>query len=181
MKILKSIAVIILLFGLPAGSWYFLQQGLDWRKEKEVALKNKVRFLNAYNFSNSDKDRLFETMSHKTSVVKLENDISDLDKELMNQFRNAFTFQFVVLSDGVKVPEILSSKDVRKYYDPQNQEATVNELKNAQYLLVDTVGYIRQYYNSDKLQTMNRLVEDVALILPKVKTRDILMKRKGNE
>jgi len=179
MKYLKGIGVIVLLFLLPLGSWYFLQSGLDWRKAKRETLQKKVRFMTAYNFTNADKDKLFELSVRKTNVVKTNGELTELDKALIAQFQNSHTFQFLVMSDGVATPEHLSSKDVRRYFDPQNQKAKHEYLANADYLLVDTMGYIRQYYQGKEKESLNYLVEDVALILPKTKTRDILMKRKA--
>jgi len=54
MKILKTIAVLILVVGLPAGSWLFLQSGLDWRKVKAAQLLPKSHLLNDINWSNSE-------------------------------------------------------------------------------------------------------------------------------
>jgi len=179
MKYLKGIGVIILLFLLPLGSWYFLQSGLDWRKAKRETLKKKVRFMTAYDFSNADKDKLFELSVRKTNVVKTNGNLTDLDKSLIKQFQNSHTFQFLVISDGVPKPEYLSSKSVQRYFDPENQNAKHDYLQAADYLLVDTLGYIRQYYEGKDKSTLNYLVEDVALILPKVQTRDILMKRQA--
>jgi len=75
----------------------------------------------------------------------------------------------------------LSSKEVKKYFDPEQQQVSHDYLKGADYLLVDTTGFIRQYYQGTDKEALNFLVEDVALILPKTKTRDILMKRRGEE
>lgn len=181
MKYIRTIAIMILLFGLPAGSWYFLNSGLDWRKAKRETLKQKVRFITSHNFTSADKDKLFEIAVKKTNVVKLNGDVSELDEELIRQFKNSHTFQFLVIADGAQKPAGLSSKEVKKYFDPEQQEVAHDYLKGADYLLVDTTGYIRQYYTGTDKSTLNFLVEDVALILPKTKTRDILMKRRGEE
>jgi len=171
----------MILFVLPAGSWYFLQSGLDWRKAKRETLKQKVRFITSHNFSNQDKDRLFELTAKRTNLVKLKGDLTTLDEELIRQFKNTFTFQFLVLSDGLVKPNNLSSKEVIKYYDPENQDPSSDIFIGADYILTDTTGFVRQIYTGTKKETMTAVVEDVALILPKVKTRDILMKRRGED
>ena len=178
MKYIKTIGIIFILFVLPGGSWYFLQSGLDWRKEKRETLKQKVRFITSHDYTLKDKERLFELTAKRTNVIKLKGELTSLDQELIRQFKNTFTFQFLLLSDGILPPAGLSSKEVTKYYDPQQQNPTVDMFKNADYILTDTTGYIRQVYYGSKKETMTALVEDVALILPKVKTRDILMKRR---
>ena len=70
MKIFKSIIVIIILFGMPLASWYFLKGGLDWRKSKIVELAPKGRFISAFNFENADIKNYSETNNDTESNEK---------------------------------------------------------------------------------------------------------------
>ena len=176
MKKLKPLIILLILFALPAASWYFLKGGLDWRKAKVVELAPKGRFLNAYNFAVADKNRLFELMTHKTCVVKLKDDLSEMDKEIIHQFRNAHTFQFLVLSQHSEKPVAWSSKSSERYYKPQNMTPTGGKKNDSDYMLVDTSGFIRQSYVGQSKKVLTTLIEDVAVILPRKKEKTVKMK-----
>ncbi len=173
MKYFKTILVLLLLIGLPIGSWYFLNSGLEWRKDKISDLKTKDRFMDAYSFTNQDKTRLYEIMAHRTSVVKLKGTLSNLDSSLIDQFKNAYTFQFVSFDKTMTKSQGWSSKSVVHYYKPESSDAKFNRIKDADYALVDTSGFVRQYYEGSSKQVLNILVEDVAVILPRKKSKDI--------
>lgn len=180
MKNLKSIVLLLILFALPAASWYFLKGGLDWRKSKVVELAPKERFLNVFNFTNKDKDALFEIMTHKTCVVKFKEDLTELDQTMIDQFRNAHTFQFVLMSKTVDQPNEWSSKSVERYYKPQSMATKLDKYANSNYVIVDTAGFIRQYYKGDSKATLTSIIEDMAVILPRKKEKDIKMKNNKN-
>lgn len=179
-KKLKSLAVILILFGLPVASWYFLKGGLDWRKSKVVELAPKERFLNVFNFTNSDKDALFEIMTHKTCIVKFKEDITDIDQSMIDQFRNAHTFQYLLMSKTVEQPNEWSSKSVERYFKPENMSTKLEKYANSNYVVVDTAGFIRKYYTGDSRDVLTSIIEDMAVILPRKKEKDIVMKKKNN-
>lgn len=180
MKNLKSLAIILILFGLPAASWYFLKGGLDWRKSKVVELATKERFLNVFNFTNADKDALFEIMAHKTCIVKFKDDLTALDQSMIDQFKSAHTFQFLVMSKTVDQPNEWSSKDVERYYKPESMSTKIEKYAKSNYVIVDTAGFIRQYYKGNSRNVLTSIIEDMAVILPRKKEKDIVMKKKNN-
>ncbi len=176
MKIFKSIIVIIILFGMPLASWYFLKGGLDWRKSKIVELAPKGRFISAFNFENADKNRLFELMTHKTCVVKFKGEMSDLDQSMISQFKNAHTFQYIILSQDSEIPSGWSSKSLERYYRPQNVTPRGGKYPKLDYMIVDTSGFIRQSYVGNSNSTLTALVEDLAVILPRKPEKIIKLK-----
>lgn len=179
MKYIKSILVLVLLFGLPAASWYFLKGGLDWRKGKVEELVQKGRFLFAFDFTNQDKDRLYELMTHRTCVVKMKNDLNDLDKKVIDQFKKAHTFQFICLAKEGKNLQNWNKVMSEKYHRPQMMSSKNPNFQKAEYMLVDTSGFIRQFYHKDDKETLTRIIEDLAVILPRKKEKDIVMKNKA--
>ena len=80
-----------------------------------------------------------------------------MDAALIDQFKDAYTFDTLWLSES-------ESKLLQ-----QTQQGHT-------YFLVDTSGNVRQYYDADDKSTLTRLVEDIALILPHRKSKDILLK-----
>jgi len=177
LKYLKTILVLLLLVGLPLGSWYFLKSGLDWRKGKVVELEKKEVFLQAFYFSVDDKNKLYEIMAHRTNVIKKQGALSTNDELIIDQFEDAYTFQFLSLDGNEADPKGgWSSKSVVRYYSPDNISSISSQIKDWNYMLVDTSGYIRQYYLGEDKQVMKLLVEDIAVILPRKKEKDIILK-----
>jgi len=157
MKYLKSIVVIVLLFVIPAGSWYFLQSGLDWRKVKAKELVPKEQVFDLEELKSKDHP-IVNRIQSKTILLKTTGDPSELDQNIMDQFKDAHTFDAVFLD--------------------QEQYGSVDQLIKGQYdyLLIDTSGKGRQTYAGGDQAVMTRVVEDIALILPQRKPKDIRMK-----
>jgi len=173
MKYLKVIVILMLLVGLPLGSWLFLKSGLDWRKGKVTELKAKDQFFSAFEFSKADKDKLYEIMAHRTCVVKLNEPVGAEDEELIDQFKDAYTFKFVSFERTDAQAQSWSSKSAVRYYKPESQAPRYNRIADVDYVLVDTTGFVRNYYEGTGKRILNAIVEDVAVILPRKKPKDI--------
>ncbi|MBK6785648.1 MAG: hypothetical protein IPG79_19310 [Saprospiraceae bacterium] len=88
-KLISWIAVGILLIFVPLGSWFYLKQGLDYRKNALEELKPKDNL-------DSIPDSL-NVFKYKTTLLVLkENEkiLSSCDL-IYDQFKDAFTFQIV--------------------------------------------------------------------------------------
>jgi hypothetical protein len=177
MKILKRIGILMILFGLPAGSWYFLKDGFNWRKAKLEELAPKGRFLDSYDFTSEDKAKIFEQTTYKTTLVKLNEDLSKNDIALIDQFKKSRTFLFLVLSDHLITHEDFSSKQPLRYINASNINTNNNQFRNANYMLIDTGGVVRQLYKGTDKETLTKIVEDIAVVLPRKITPDIEMKK----
>ena len=177
MKILKSIAIIAVLIGLPLGSWYFLKDGFNWRKAKLEELAPKGRFFDAFDFNDSDKEKLFREITYKTTLVKVNQDLNKDDIALIDQFRKSYTFLFLVMTKDPKAREDYSSKQPLRYLIPSTMTPSDERLRDAKYILLDTASVIRQYYNGDDHETLTQIVEDIAVVLPRHVTPDIEMKK----
>lgn len=177
MKIIKSIAILAVLIGLPAGSWYFLKDGFDWRKAKLEELAPKGTFFDAFPFNDNDKEKLFREITYKTTLVKVNEDLSKDDLALIDQFRKSYTFLFLVMTEDPAAREDYSSKQPLRYMIPSTMTPSDDRLKNASYLLLDTASVIRQYYTGTDHETLTQIVEDIAVVLPRHVTPDIEMKK----
>lgn len=167
----------MILFGLPAGSWYFLKDGFNWRKAKLEELAPKGRFLDSYDFSSLEKGKIFEETTYKTTLVKINEDLSKNDITLIDQFKKSRTFLFLVLSDHLITHEEFSSKQPLRYINASSIKTSNEQFKNANYMLLDTAGVVRQYYSGTDKETLTKIVEDIAVILPRKITPDIEMKK----
>lgn len=158
MKIVKAIGVILILGIFPGLSWYFLQSGLDWRKDKRHELTVKAPLQDIISLSASDAQTKFHG---KTSVVKLTAKNGDKDAIVIDQFKQAYTFQWI----------------------DSNIDSSISIYKNSalaayDYLLIDTGMNVRNFYLGSHDTMFADLVEDLSLIIPKKKELDIKMKQK---
>lgn len=161
MKVLKAIAVFILIVGFPLGSWLFLQQGLDWRRVKRAELEVKMDLKQGVPLSMDEKKAMMSVLDGSTTFVVLGESYSESDKAIIDQFKDAFSFQSKLQA------EVSNSFGAT--------------FSNDDYLLIDTAMMLRQRYSGNHDSIYSRIVEDIALLLPKQKEIDIKMKSSNNE
>ena len=87
MRYLVGLVVFIMLFVLPLGSWYYLQTGLDYRKDALKELTPKGAFA-----SNVINPALLQS---KTSLIHLKNVKEEVIPEIFEQYRESQTFQLL--------------------------------------------------------------------------------------
>jgi hypothetical protein len=159
-KFVSWIALGFFLVIVPALSWYFLSRGFNYRKQmlQEVTPKDSI-------ISKTDSLHLFGS---KTTVLILNKDsnTSFVVSGLNEQFKNVKTFQIVAydtVSPIVKTMPTGYMVEVRQKYS-----------ENA-FLLVDTSLHIRNVYKNDEV-SIRKLIEHIAVVLPRWKEADIEMK-----
>lgn len=172
---------MLVLFGLPAGSWYFLKYGADWRRAKLSTLDIKSNFVNAYDFTPEEKTELFALLSYKTSVISFGGSLNERENDLIDQYRKSYTFQWVTFVADSSQVDPVSSKNPRKYFVGKLPETDIAILRGVDYLLVDTAINIRQTYTGRTDETLSKLIEDIAIVLPRKKEKDISMKKSRND
>lgn len=106
----------------------------------------------------SEAHPIVNQIQSRTILLKTNGAPSELDKDLVDQFKDAYSFQAVFLE--------------------QEQYSSLDKFIQGQYtyLLIDTSGQVRQAYAGEDQAVMTRVVEDIALILPQRKPKDIRMK-----
>lgn len=191
----------LLLFGLPAVSWLYLRNGLNWRIEAQAELKGEYGKIQPVTviYPDGSKDNL---LTDKVCVIHYfganpdltpENKfILDTGERLFKQFgfKSAAVpdhFRLVMISqDGTAefrtYARTLPSADyatwvwsgglnswratlVNAYtlYCEQNNVKPVSHY----YALADTTGTIRRFYNALDEKEVGRMVEHIALLLPR--------------
>ena len=178
MRALKTIVILAILIGLPAGSWYFLKFGYNWRKDKIELLKPKGHFLKDLAWSEEEKSELYAAMFFKTNIVQIGGEIGDDQEKIIDQFRKAPTFQWIVLLESDQIAPKVSTKDVKKYINVQSIFDNNSEYASAKYMIVDTAFQIRQIYSTGSEEELGQLVEDYSLSIPKQKDKDIAIRNK---
>jgi len=158
MKILSWIVLFALVVIVPFGSWYYLRQGLDYRKDalKQLEVKAKLD-------STGYTDSIF---SGKTTLVvlRINEETEAALVPIIDQFKDAYTFQ-VIADSSVQSNIIAASVPLDSLFIRQNHS----------FALVDTSGNIRNYYGQT-MEDLKNLVEHLAVLLPNPKEPDIKLK-----
>ena len=161
MKYLIGTVVVIMLFVLPFGSWYYLQSGLDYRKEALKDLEPKGAFTSPFISPSA--------LESKTTMIHLKEVEGNVISEIYGQYGESETFQLY----SIDKPEEGVENWIKLDDLAANSISAAN--RNAGFLLIDTSGQLRNTYPA-KLDSVKYLIEHTSIILPRVKEMDVKMK-----
>jgi len=156
-KLISWIVLSLFVLVVPLGSWFYLQQGLDFRKASLAELKVKDSL-------NLSLDTLSVFKGNVSLIVMHPSTESDKSiSSIKDQFKNVPSF--TIFENGVDCPYQLS------YLKSMGLSDT-----SSLYAVIDTSGRVRSYYKDNSLPNLQKLVEHIAIIMPKAKEMDIQMK-----
>lgn len=184
------VTIILILFILPFVSWYYLQRGLDWRKEAQKIMNGTDPF---------PEGRWEEPGGKTFSDTHLEDHVSlitfmpcDQSEEVIatlnkfyDQFKDTKKANFIILDSCAAV----SAPDRTKqgwYVFPCSDSMNLCNLlagswpQGKTHALVDRDKKIRSYYSSSTVDEKRLLLEHMALLLPRERSEKVELKR-GNE
>ncbi len=158
-KIYTWVVVGLFLVLVPLGSWYYLNQGLQYRKQllKEMEIKSTLNTL-------SDSSNL---LLGNANLVVLDNTKPTLDivNNLNEQFQKSNRFK-IIFKDSVGTYPYL----------PENYMADEwQNLSGSTFVLLDTMMNVRNTY-SNSMEEIKKMVEHISIIIPRQKDPDIKMK-----
>ncbi len=159
-KLLSWIVLGLFVVVVPFGSWYYLKQGLNYRKAAIAELKVKDSI-------SVDVDTL-RLLKGKTTVLVLGSgqQINDHLDQLNDQFKNTIGFQILsydMASVFTKIPKDYFLEKQQKY-------------SGSDYILIDTSSRIRNVYIDD-VEGIKKMIEHLAIVIPRQKEADINMKQ----
>lgn len=169
MKYFVSFIVVLLVVGLPLGSWLYLQSGLKFRLELVELTKVKGP-LNTSLSINDGSGVLLDELSGKTSILidKRQVDIAAIN-EVNDQFDQTYTFQMVYLTSDSCDHVLRKGNKCVKLKENDLQMI----LKDQAYVIIDTSMNIRNWYSANDTSYL-KIVEHMAVVLPRVPDKDIL-------
>src|SRR3990170_565788 len=182
------ITLILILFLFPFISWYYLQRGLDWRKEAQEIMKGSQPFPTGQWQDISDKKFSSGQLEGNVTLVtyiSCENpqQQSDLLNAFYLQFKESKKAYFIILdtcsttsftSDPTKINwHIFSCSDSVDLCNRLYAEWPAG--KN--HALVDRHQKIRSYYASGTEEEKRILLEHMALLLPRERSDKVELKR----
>lgn len=192
-KILQFAALFLLLIGLPAGSWYYLQLGLDYRKETMGQLQDHGAFTLKTNHTpvGEGSVRVINFLSAANADTK-----GPLLAKLYEQFDKREDFELVTFVDTTAFADLVTFRTT--YQLEEEPQCSFPSLKTAEWqsfvsthesdakaeipylALVDVKGNIRNFYEQEDEEAVKQLVEHIAFLLP-IKKRDKAELRRETE
>jgi len=163
-KLLVSIGVFVLVVVLPAGSWYYLKTGLDYRKAALVKLEPKGQI---------DQSLIGEgdPLRSRTSLIELRANTATTTK-LYDQFGEGETFTMWTQSSPDR------SIDNWIPLDSAQTARLQAAYPEVSYMIVDTTGAVRSMYEDINEEVVKEMVSHLAIVMPRKKDKDIKMKNK---
>lgn len=160
MKYFIASLIVIVLFILPLGSYYYLNSGYNFRKAALVELESEGPLFSSVDseFLRTMKDSL---MGGNTNLIYLEvqkDPAHGNELQMINdKYDHRFDFQVVNLSKN-EVPELFRSYQATPL------------------ILVDSLAQIRDTYSFNS-EDIKRLIRHISILLPMDKRPDIHLKR----
>ncbi len=162
MKYIGPSLIFALLFIVPAGSWYYLQSGHNYRKQALEELKPKVEFfVDGY---------AAPVLKSKTTLFQLLSTDKDVLTKVFDQYKKSNSYQVIALE---------KPKNAQRQWitlSPTDAQLIATKYDSAAYILVDTNAVVRNTFSADK-EGIRKMIEHTAIILPRVKERDIKLRR----
>jgi hypothetical protein len=187
--------LFLILVVLPAGSWYYLRSGLNWRKTAQAELRDFGKRGNAW-LIYPGSDKRTDDLAGKVCYIHYFGENPDLTAEnrkilddcerIYAQFKESNNVRCVqayrggtaeFLSHAQKLPTfdywtragdlIQWSKQLETGYQMFLQSEGSTTAVPQYYAVTDTSGTIRRYYNAMDDKQISRMIEHIALLLPK--------------
>ena len=183
------VILIFILLLLPFVSWYYLRSGLQWRKEAQAYMDGKTPFpsgsfldANAKKFSSDDLTGHVTLVSF-ISCTNTENQ-TELIHSLHSQFKETGKALFILLdSCEASNPKVsLVSLKGTHYFTCVDSISLCKEIgmdwpAGKPIALVDRHGIIRGYYPTETQEDKKRMLENLALLLPRERQEKVELRR----
>ncbi|NET32963.1 MAG: hypothetical protein F6K19_13255 [Cyanothece sp. SIO1E1] len=182
-KALQFAALFLLLVGLPAGSWYYLQKGLDYRLATMGQLTDHGDFkLLASSSTDEDSKASVQVINFLAADQSGREQQGVLLSKLYEQFDKREDFQLVTFWDSTAFSGLEEFRT--KFGLEEEPQCTFQPLAGASWgqfvqtyekessvpadymALVDIEGNIRNFYTQKEEESVKDLVEHIALLLP---------------
>lgn len=202
-RIIMAFALGFVLVVLPLGSWIYLRDGLNWRKEAKAELGSYGKIRGAYIIypDHTKENQLAESVcvihnfGENPELTKENQQIIDTNKRLYDQFGKTSDgvprpfFKIVMIYEGgsaefrseiQKIPSIDFATWVKtgglgswgtilnNGYEKYRLEKDAKK-HDYVYALAGPDGQIRCFYNALDEKQVNRMVQQVALMIPNLK------------
>lgn len=178
-----------MLFLLPFVSWYYLQSGLDWRKQAQVIMSGKQLFPEGKWIDQHKK--IFSTglLAEHVSIVSIltcenKDSVATTLSTFYRQFKETKKANFIILNMCDETPAFIgdTSKSDWFVFDCKDSNTVCNVIlanwpSGKTHALIDRNKVIRAYYDEHTKDQKRVLLEHMALLLPRERSEHIELKR----
>jgi hypothetical protein len=183
------ITVILILFLLPFVSWYYLQSGLNWRKQAQAIMNGKQPFPEGQWMDVSGKKLSSDQLADHVTIVNLVTCdnievMSGILDAFYKQFKETKKANFIILNSCENAPFALQDSLRAGWFvftcsDTLNlcSKMLPNWPPGKDHALIDRHQIIRSYYNDATKDEKRLLLEHMALLLPRQESEKIELKR----
>ena len=199
-KVVQIVLLGLVLVAMPAGSWYYLDKGLQYRKKSLAELKDLGTFSNDYRIE-SDSGRVLtrDSLRKKVTLHFTYADAPARERALavMAQMLSQFGERPDVLFVGYNLsatPDTgatwLTNLLNRKLYDPKKvylsplsdrstatAQLKITDFSQPMVVIADTAAHIRHQYAISNNQEIGKLIEHTALIIPMINKEEAKIER----
>ncbi|MDZ4748643.1 MAG: hypothetical protein SH808_09165 [Saprospiraceae bacterium] len=184
------VTIVLILFLLPFVSWYYLQSGLEWRKDAQEVMNGKTPFPSGTCVLADGRKFSADSLEGRVTLIAYvscdtdDKGQKDVLEALYDQFRETSKAAFVLL-DTCQAGSSFSIQKQHKYWyvipcsDSIAICSAVHALweKDKMFALVDRKGVIRSYYAINTTDEKRILVEHMSLLLPRERQEKVELKR----
>jgi hypothetical protein len=184
-----TITIVLILFLLPFGSWYYLNSGLTWRKKAESALSGKASFLTLPLVTREGQKLTQDNLQNHVSIVTMLSCIEPNTQEKLitgfyDQFKETKKANFIFLDtcatgsahwmDSLRQNMfVISCIDTVRQCEPILARWPAGK----EYAIIDQNGVVRNYYTAGTQEEKRVLLEHMALLLPRDHSEKVELKR----
>ncbi|MBR9920637.1 MAG: hypothetical protein GYB31_07335 [Bacteroidetes bacterium] len=186
-RILQTSFLFMILVIFPLISWYYLRGGLDYRLDALDELE-ELGTLAAFEWTDQENETFNKEMASGNLLIagflpsgELREVYVDNMKKFHEQFDNRTDVYFLTLVPSGNAAQLVSDYEIKdqnqwKWVNiPESQLAAIAatyqlnpEQDPAEWIsLVDEKGQIRKHYRIDDKKQLSRLVEHMAILLPR--------------
>ena len=184
------LTIVLILFLLPFVSWYYLQSGLDWRKQAQEIMSGTKPFPSGDYLAVDGRKLTADSLDNHVSLVTFlpcdvdaSEQIEVLD-EIYDQFKETNKAIYILLdSCQLSSDTMLHSARKNWYVIPCADTISLCRSlvadwpKESVFALVDRKGTIRSYYGIATKDEKRILVEHMSLLLPRERQEKVELKR----
>ena len=180
------VTLILILFLLPFVSWYYLRQGLNYRKEAQALMSGTAQVPLGAWMDNRGRQFSSDQFSDRVSlitVVACDGSHTEVLDQFYQQFRETGKANFIVLDTCKTTANTVDSTRINWYvFSNRDSASIINSFLKSwpagkEHALVDRHQIIRSYYASETTDEKRLMLEHMALLLPRDRSDKVELKR----
>ena len=184
------LTIVLILFLLPFVSWYYLNSGLEWRKQAQEIMSGTQPFPSGEFISIDDRKLTSDSLDQRVSLVSFLPCGEDVKGQMgvidviYNQFKETNKATYILLDSCLTPPATYPELTRKNWYILPCPDSLVmfQSLKKdwpegKTFALVDRKGIIRSYYAINTKDEKRILVEHMSLLLPRERQEKVELKR----